>query len=180
MSIPSVIKNQKGITLIEILLYLSISSIVLLSVSVFVTSILKSRVKNESIVLVNEEASQIISQLQTEISQADQINSPVKGTSASSLEFQIAGDPIETISLQTNTVVYTITGNSGIALNSSNTNITSLNFTRMNATNDNESIKVEFTMERNNPNNLNEYDFSKTFYTTVNLPKETGEPETYI
>jgi len=173
-------KNKSGMTLIEILLYLSISAGVLLTISVFITAVLRARVKNESITLVNEEAVQIISQFEREIADADIITQPTEGTSAATLGFQVVGDPVETITLQTDTIVYTLTGNPEIDLNSTNTNVTSLSFTRMNTISDNESIKIEFTLERNNINNLNEYEYSKTFYTTININRKTGEPETYI
>ncbi|MBN1331420.1 hypothetical protein JW978_00875 [Candidatus Dojkabacteria bacterium] len=172
--------NKNGMTLLEILLYLSLASVVLLSVSVFITSIFRARIKNEAVVLVNEEAAQIISQLQIEISEADTINQPAEGAAAASIEFQVTGDPVETIDLQSQQIIYTLTGNLGIALNSTKTNVTNINFTRMNTVSDNESIKVEFSIERDNSSGLQEYEFSKTFYTTINIPRKTGETETYL
>ncbi|MEK7608461.1 MAG: prepilin-type N-terminal cleavage/methylation domain-containing protein [Patescibacteria group bacterium] len=79
------IKINSGFTLIELLLYVSLSGIILLSTSIFLTSLLEARVKNQTIATVEQEGAQVMEAINQAVRNATAINSPATGMSATSL-----------------------------------------------------------------------------------------------
>ena len=53
-------KNNRGFTLIELLLYITISSVMLLAISVFLSALLQSKVKNQTIAEVEGQGIQVM------------------------------------------------------------------------------------------------------------------------
>ncbi|MDO8482875.1 MAG: prepilin-type N-terminal cleavage/methylation domain-containing protein [bacterium] len=75
-------QTNKGFTLVELLLYISLSGIILLSVSLFMASLLEARVKNQTIAAVEQEGAQVMEIINQALRNATAINSPATGTSA--------------------------------------------------------------------------------------------------
>lgn len=143
-------KNNQGFTLIELLLYVSIVGVIIASVSVFLFITLQSRVKNQAIVEVEQQGAQMMQRITHEIRNAEIIISPSPGQSSANL-----------------------------SLNTGNFNIADFAFPEITASNlifrnlsKNDTpgiIQVQFILSYNNPENRQEYDYSKTFYGSASL-----------
>lgn len=77
--------NQNGYTLIELLLYISIVSSLLISVSLFFATTADSRIKNQSISEVNKQGELAMDIITQTIRNADSITSPIASASGTSL-----------------------------------------------------------------------------------------------
>ena len=75
MKIPNS-KSSRGFTLIELLLYVSLAAIMLLAVSVILSILLQTRVKNQTIAVVEQEGRAAIQAMTQSIRNAQSINSP--------------------------------------------------------------------------------------------------------
>ena len=114
------INNKKGFTLVELILYVAIGSIVLLVITSFFQTNLSSRAKIKAISEVDQQGTQIMQTIVQTILNAEDINSPSIGTSASSLSLdvvEVANNP--TIFNNISTYIYLSEGViTPIALNS--------------------------------------------------------------
>ena len=77
--------NEEGYTLIELLLYVVILSVLLTAVTTFFGSTVDARVKNQTINEVNEQATQLMDSITQTVHNATSITLPTAGTSGSSL-----------------------------------------------------------------------------------------------
>ena len=171
MKIISVKNTQKGFTLIELLLYIGIASIMLLVTSVFLSTLLQSRVKNQTIAEVEQQGAQVMQIITQSIRNAENINFPSQGASASLLSldvFNSSDDP----------TVFDISGESvrateGVlpAVFLTNSRITASDLIFQNLSRDNTPgiIRIQFTFTHINTEGRNEYDYQKTFYTSASL-----------
>ncbi|MCX6779853.1 MAG: hypothetical protein NT034_01580, partial [Candidatus Magasanikbacteria bacterium] len=86
--------NNQGFTLLELLLYVFVASAILLSIVALVALLIQSRVKNQTISMIEQQGAQIIQVVTQEINNAKVITAPTVGNSAAVLQFQdIAGQP---------------------------------------------------------------------------------------
>ena len=128
--------NQKGITLVELVLYIGISSIMLLVLFAFYGSNLKSDIKNKAIHHTQTSGQQIVSIMQKLSQPISTITSPTAGNSSSTIVFTTASStqsPIE-IKLQNKNIIVTEDTDGSprsYKLNSENVEIQSLEFTNL-------------------------------------------------
>lgn len=141
-------KNQKGFTLIELLLYVSIVGAIIFSIAGFLSLSMQSRVKNQAIAEVEQQGVQVM-QI---ITQAGRNAADVSFTSV----FDLSGGVI-----RQNT----------IALTNSRVVASALTFQNLSRAGTPGTIRIQFTLTRINPSGRNEYDYSKTFYSSVSLRK---------
>src|SRR3990172_2789819 len=122
--------NNLGSTLIELLLYMVIFSILTVALFQLFVMIIETQLESQSTSSVLVDGQYILNRFNYDIKRAKNIVSPLTGGQSSTLQ----------LSIDTTTYVYTLTnGNLTIAssgaqasdqLNSTNTNISGLNFTR--------------------------------------------------
>ena len=102
---------------------------------------------------------------------AEDINSPSIGTSASSLSLdvvEVANNP--TIFNNISTYIYLSEGViTPIALNSNLVEVSNLSFTNMSKVSTPGNIRIQFDLSFVNNTNRNEYDWTKTFYGSASL-----------
>ena len=159
-------KDSSGFTLVEILLYISIISILTLSFSIFLFMILQSRAKHQTISEVDQvgiQASQIISQA---IRNAKRINLPAQGSQGTTLSLEME-DALKnpTILNSGGTNIQKKEGVNPItSLTSSRLNISNFSFYNVSKDDTSGVIKFQFTISYVNPSGRNEYDYSKIFY----------------
>src|SRR3990167_11517142 len=79
------LQANSGFTLIELLLYVAISSVMLLITSLFLQTLLQSRIKNQTIAEVEQQGLAVMQLITQAARNADSINSPATGASAVSL-----------------------------------------------------------------------------------------------
>jgi type II secretory pathway component PulJ len=75
-------KNEKGFTLVELLLYLSVSSIIITVVSVFIITLNEVRIKNQVIATVEEQGAYIAGAINQHIRSAEKVLQPLSSGSS--------------------------------------------------------------------------------------------------
>src|SRR3990172_51494 len=84
------LQTNRGFTLIEILLYVSIAGAILLSVSIFWTILLQSRVKNQTVAEVESQGAFVMELITRTARNSEAIVSPAVGATASALSLTVA------------------------------------------------------------------------------------------
>lgn len=94
-------KNQSGFTMIELLMYLGLYSILIIIVTQLFLTLIESRTEAENLTRLQQESRYITQRLTYDIRRADQITLPAQvGQSGNQLELSINGD---TLRYQVNT-----------------------------------------------------------------------------
>lgn len=138
--------SQSGFTLIELLLYVGIASSILLISTLFLQTLLESRVKNQTIAEVEQQGLQVM-QI---ITQAGRNAVDTNFTSV----FSLSGGVIR---------------ENGIALTNSRVTASALNFQNLSRASTPGTVRISFTLTHVNPVGRQEYNFSKTFYASATL-----------
>jgi len=166
-------KAQKGFALIELILYVGICAFMLFVIFMFISQILESRVKGQTIAEVEQQgdwAVQVITQaIRNSVSP---INSPTAGSSASSLSLKMTdGTKNPTIfTLSSGAITISEGGAGAVSLTNSNIIISSLTFQNLTRSGTKGDIEFSFTAAYNNQNNTSqEFNYSKTFYATASV-----------
>jgi prepilin-type N-terminal cleavage/methylation domain-containing protein len=115
-----IINSHKGFTMVELLLYMGIFSILLVVLMQLFTSILDVHLESQATSSVDQDGNYILARLTYDIHNASAITSPALGVSSSTL--QLTGGP--TYSLNTGKLLL----NNADPLNSINTTIPSITF----------------------------------------------------
>ena len=163
--------NNKGFGLVELMIYISIASILLLSISSFYFTILKSRVRNNVVMEVDQQGVYLMNIITQIIRNAESINSPSTGLSNASLSLDVletSQDPT-IFDLSSNTVRIKEGSDDHIFLTNSHIIVSNLNFTNLSKAETPGIIKIEFTINYNSSNPSAEYNYSKTFYSSASL-----------
>ena len=159
------LKINQGFTLIELLLYIAISSVILLVISVFLSTLLESRVKNQTIAEVEQQGAQVMQLITQTLRNADTINSPATGASAASLS-------VNTYISANNPTVFDLSGGvirikegAGAVVSLINTRVTAsaLTFQNLSRASTPGTVRISFTLTSVNSSGRNEYQFVKTF-----------------
>lgn len=163
--------SQKGFTLIELLLYVSIASTILLVSTLFMQTLLESRVKNQTIAEVEQQGLQVMQQITQTVRNAENITSPSVGNSASSLTLDVvnASDDPTVFDLSGDTIRVSEGVGSPVALTNSRVTATSLNFQNLSRADTPSIVRISFTLTHVNPEGRQEYNFEKTFYASASL-----------
>lgn len=157
--------SRSGFTILELLLYVGISSTVLLAVSLFLSTILASRVKNAAISEVEGQGAFVADIITQSIRNATGINAPTFGANGASLS-------ITTPSGSTSPTVFSISAGAirmtegvGSAIPITNSHVTVSNFvvTNLSRSGTPGIIHITFTLAFNNPSGRSEYNVVRTF-----------------
>lgn len=169
-----VYKYQKGFTLVEMVLYVSLCSIILLSLSTFLSFLLSSRVKSQAINEVNQQGFQAMQLITQTVRNGRSVDIPVAGVSSSTLSIT-TGVPLlnpTVFTVGSTTLKIQEGGKIPIALTNSRVKVSSLIFQNISsATGTEKVIRISFTMEYINPEGRSEYSYSKIFNGSATLRK---------
>lgn len=162
---------QAGYTLIELLLYVVMLGILLSAVVAFFGMTTDARVKNQSITEVNEQGADVMDYMTQTIRNALSIASPTIGTSANQL---IVSGPTANLSPTVFSVVSGVLqvregSSAAIALTSSKVQVSSFTITNVSRAGTSGIVKISFTISRLASPVLNEYDYQRTFTTSVGI-----------
>jgi len=164
-------QSERGFTLVEVLLYLAISSIILGIISFFVFMMLETRVKNQTILEVEQQGLFVMQTISRTIRNAESINSPSVGASADSLSLSVF-DALD------NPTIFDVAGGSirvkegvavPIALTSPRVVINNLTFYNLSRPGTPGVIRIMLNLRSYNPNGKNEYEFVKIFTASASL-----------
>ena len=165
------LQPNKGFSLIELLLYVSISAILLLAVSSFLGILLEARVKNQTIAEVEQQGAQIVQLVAQSIRNSNGINSPATSTTSSllSLNMPNSSDSPTIFDLAGSTFRITEGAISPILLTNSRVAVSSLEFHNLSRADTAGVVRVKFNISHINPEGRNEYDYSRMFFASASL-----------
>ena len=162
---------RPGSTLIEILLYLVIFSIIITTISYFAVVSGSSRVRGEIVTEIDYQGIAIIDLVTQSVRNSTSISQPAANTSASSLTLTTQTPSLnptifDSQSDGTTTRTRITEGLPPVNnyLTNSHVNITNLTFTNVKVTGSNDSIQIRFTLTYRNPSGRKDFDYQKTFY----------------
>ncbi|PLX24969.1 hypothetical protein C0580_03515 [Candidatus Parcubacteria bacterium] len=163
--------KQKGFTLIELILYIGIASVVLLVITSFFQMTLSSKAKNKTILEVEQQGMQVMQIITQAVINSEGITSPSAGNSSSGVVLDVVtvSDDPTVFDLSGGTIRITEGAGSPINITSSLVNVDSLIFENLSKADTAGILRIEFTISYINNAGRNEYDWSKTFYSSISL-----------
>ncbi len=166
------IPPQKGFTLVEMILYVAICSILMVTISVFLSFLLDARIRSQAITEVNQQGFQVLSLVTQTIRNGRSIETPTIGTSSSTLSVT-TGDVLlnPTIFTTTSGRVQIKEGSKNpIPLTNSRVTVSDIRFENVSSVSSIEKIiRISFTMSYVNLGGKSEYSFTKTFTGSATL-----------
>jgi type II secretory pathway pseudopilin PulG len=164
--------NQKGFTLVEMVLYVSLCSIILLSLATFMSSLLDSRVRSQSIAEVNQQGFQVMYMMTQAIRNGRSIVIPALGTSSTTLSL-ITGNALLDPTIfdsASGTMRIKEGSNPVISLTNRRVAISGLLFQNVSSTSSTEKIiRMSFVLDYINTTGRSEYSYTKTFTGSATL-----------
>ena len=140
--------HPKGFTLIELILYVGILSILIGVLSTIFGAIIDVQLNSASTSAVDQDGRYIISKLSYDFKEATASAQPaLPGNTTSSLTLQIPGNALNyTYSLDPNGNLLLVNDDGSNQLNSSDTEVSNLSFTRIGSGGDDDTIRINFTV----------------------------------
>lgn len=163
--------KQKGLTLIETLVYVAIFTMFVVVLSSFSGQINSARLRNQTILEINYQGSQIIQDINSTIRNAVSINEPVITNSGTSLS-------VETINPAHNPTVFSVaTGtlyikqgtNDSIPLTNNKVEVSNLIFSNMSRFGTPGNIRIRFTLKNSDIYTKPEEQYTKDFYGSASI-----------
>lgn len=151
-----------GFTLIELVFYLAIASIILLSVGSLFRTMSELRLKNQVIITVEEEGRQAMDYILKSIRSATSVSSPIPNNNSPSLTLNING-VINIFDISTNRLRLTEGASQPIFITSDKTTVSDLTFQNLANTSTKDNIGVQFTLTYINNTSRPEYNYAKIF-----------------
>ena len=162
-------KNQTAFTLIELLLYVGIFSVLMLTVSAFLNVVIQAKEKRQVISEVEYQGANIAYFISHNIKAASGITSPILGANNSTLTLSSADSTRNptVFKLINGAIAINLANGSDIVLN--NNQVTASNFICYNfgKTGTSGSINCQFTLSASDASNRHEYSYTKKFNVSV-------------
>jgi type II secretory pathway pseudopilin PulG len=158
-------ENKNGFTLVELLLYISISATVLLVVVSLLALVIKGQIKNQAITEVEQQGGVIMDIITANIRNADSVISPGAGEASDSLVLAMPDTDRDPVIFDSYNRTIRITEGQGdpVPLSNSRVLVSDLNFANLAPEDIPSSVRIEFTLEHINPEGRYEYEYKKTF-----------------
>ncbi len=164
--------NQKGFTLVEMILYVAICSILLATISIFLSFLLGARVRSQSITEVNQQGFQVMNLITQTIRNGRSIEVPSIGTSSTTLSITTGNALLNpTVFMLSSSTVRIKEGSSSVLpLTNSRITVSNLLFENVSSISSVEKIiRISFTVNSVNAGGRSEYSFSKSFSGSATL-----------
>ena len=163
--------GQKGFTLIELVLYIALASIVLGALSSLYFSMTTARIKNTSITEVEEQGQQIMLAITQAVRNASSITSPAIGGTAASLSIQTYTSTANPTVFSLSSGVFRVQEGAGAvtALHSTRVTVSNVEFRNVARSNTDGIIRVSFTVTYANPRNRIERQFIRSFVNSATV-----------
>lgn len=162
--------TSRGFTMIELLLYAALASVILGSISGMYSPFSSARIKQQTISEVEQQGTQVLQMITQTIRNAKTITTPSIGASGASLVLAdyVSGSNPTTFDLSSG-VLRICQGASctPVPLTSSNVTVSALSFNNLSYATTPGIITIQFVITYTNPSGRNEYAYTKTFYATA-------------
>jgi Tfp pilus assembly protein PilW len=167
-------RKKSGFTLIELLLYISMISVVVFIISSFMFLILQARIKNQTIAEVEQQGSQAMQVITQTIRNATGITAPavidVPAIGATLTVPTPANSPtVFSRDNATQQIMMKEGAAAAVALTNTRVAVTGFIFLNNSRSSTSRILQVSITLSAVNPNNRNEYEYSKTFISSAQL-----------
>ena len=150
-------------SLIEVMLYISISTIIMITLSYFMFTVIKSRVKSQTIIEVEHQGNQVMYLITESIRNSHSVSSPLPQTSGSSVSlttFEAGNNP--TVFSLTDGIVYIQEGVSDpVPITSERVIVTNIEISNISL--DSRIFRISVEVTHRNPENKIEYNFTESF-----------------
>jgi type II secretory pathway pseudopilin PulG len=160
--------KKDGFTLLELLLYISITSIILLVIIGLLYQIIQGQIKNRTVREVEQQGTEITEIITYYIRNSTGVQEPTPGNTSDQLILNMddpAVDPVQFSSDGQNVTIQKA-GDPAIPLSNSRLTVPTFNFDNLGTTN-NDSIKINMTLEHKNPEGGQEYEYIQDFTNTA-------------
>lgn len=164
--------SHKGFTLIELMLYVSVASILLLAASVLLSVMLAARIKGAVIAEVEQEGTYVAQIIAQTARNSTSITSPSAGATGSSLTLVVPTGALSPTVFDLSAGALRITEGATAAVpltNVSRVTVSGLTVQNLSRSGTKGTVTAQYTVTSVNPSGRNEYDYSKTFYVTATL-----------
>lgn len=164
---------EKGFTILELLLYVGILSIVIFSIAFFSQTMLSARVKNQTIAEVEQQGQYAMQQITQIIRNASAITMPVVGADGTSLIVATyTGGTNPTVIDSANSALQIKEGVAvAVPITSARVAVSNLSFQNVSRASTPGTVRVQFTITYVNPTGKNEFNYAKTFYASASIRK---------
>jgi len=168
----SILRSHKGFTLVEMVLYVAVCSILLVTISVFLSFLLGARVRSQAMTEVNQQGFQVMSLITQTIRNGRSIEVPSIGSSTSTMSLTTSNTLLNpTLFYVSSTTLYIQEASkASVALTNSRVRVSGLTFQNVSSGSSTEKImRISYTIEYLNPEGRSEYSFIKTFSGSATL-----------
>jgi type II secretory pathway pseudopilin PulG len=164
-------ETQKGFTLVELLLYVSLVGLMSFVIAAFVPLLLDTREKNTTIAEVEQQGALVLGRIAQEVRNAEAITSPSAGSNGSSLTLDVVAGADDPTVFDLSSGALRITQGAGSATDLTNSRVTvsDLDFENLSAAGTPGTVQFSFTITHNNSSGRNAYDFSQSFVGSSSL-----------
>lgn len=162
--------NSKGFTLVEILLYISILTILIAATMSFIFLVMFNNAKYKATIEVNDQADIVLSKITQSIREASDITIPEyrnESTELIILSHDTSINPIHYF-VESGTLYLQQGTNQQTALTNSKIEVIEFRLEDKTRGNQNRSITISLTIKHRNPDNLGSFNYEKTFVITEN------------
>lgn len=162
--------NLRAFSLLEVLLYVSLLSIVLTGIVTFSQDIFETSNKANTINNIDYESNYALNFISSQIQNATSITSPLLSQTSNSLSLNDASNTPVTINLNSGQITVSFNNGNPINLTSNKIKISNLSLLNLGLPNTKGLIKISFTSNNNTPSERQEYNFTNN-YETYATPK---------
>jgi type II secretory pathway pseudopilin PulG len=164
-------QNHSAFSLIELILYISIMAITITSLSYFLSLSIKSRLKYQSITEVDSQSFLLVQIITKAIRDAESVRTPILGSSGNILSLEMSNASLNptVFTLSNSTVLIQEGSGAQIPLTNSHITVENLSFINTSKENTEGLIRIEFTLKHDNQENIQEYEYTQTYYATASL-----------
>ena len=163
--------KNRGFTIIEVLIYISISTMLLFALSSFIVSILETRERSKMISEVEKQGIYIMEVMTRNVREAQTINNPEVGNFSESLSLNLTeAEKNPTIfNLEDGKIIFQQGSNPPMDLHNNLITIEDLKFTNLSRPDTPGIVQIQFTLKYNYLTNRPIYNYEKKFQSSVSL-----------
>ena len=163
--------HKRGVTLVELLLYVGISSSILLLASLLLASILEARVKNETVAEVEGQGRFVMELIVRAARNSRSITAPVPTATGASLTLNVVSTSQNptVFSLSSGTIRITEGAGAPISLTNARVAASALLIENRSRAGTPGTVRISFTLARVNLSGRNEFNYSRTFTANATL-----------